>query len=142
MRTVSKLFAGPDKTALNRIDRMPFSDPIILGDKDHIGFREFVEVLAFFQQVGVHHTAVVARPFSSGSFVSPLDFYIKLSSSAVGCQHIQTDGAVQQILYKNLCADIRLVQNDPQNQLNALGFPLETFCQEIIVQQAKTSEPL
>ena len=69
MRTIPKPFATFDKAALDLIDSFPQADHIILCDEDDIGFWQRLEVIALFQQIHVHHAAVIACPFSACAFV-------------------------------------------------------------------------
>ena len=69
MRTIPKPFAAFDKATLDLIDSFPQADHIILCDEDDIGFWQRLEVIALFQQIHVHHAAVIPRPFSACAFV-------------------------------------------------------------------------
>ena len=140
MRTIPKPFAAFDKATLDLIDSFPQADHIILCDEDDIGFWQRLEVIALFQQIHVHHAAVIPRPFSACAFVRALNFDVEFSPFAVGRQNVQADGTVEQIFHEDLRSHIdyvqvRFVQHDLQDQLNARGVIVKAFGEKIIVYQ-------
>ena len=129
------------------IHRLAPAKYVALGDEHHIGFRQAVKIVALGQDVGVHHTAVIARTPPPGALVLPLNFHIDFPSGAVGGQNVQPHRAVEQILHKHLRADvgdlqIGYLQNNAQDQLDTGSIPLKALCHEVVVQKPKAPQPL
>ena len=96
------------------------SKRIVPGDKNHIGLRQFIKILAGIQGVHIHQTAVITGPSGGCPFRILLDLHIKLPAPGILRHTVQNGGPALQIFIvflQNLLQNLQipLIHNHLQN---------------------------
>ena len=140
MRSVPECFICFQHAPFHSIQRKSFFEDVPFCDKDHIGFRQFFEILACQQKVRIHDAAVVACAFAASTLIFSLYFDVHLPAAVIYRKDIQPHRASLQVLNGMLCLrryDLQIipVHYDVQDQFHAFCAALHTLVEKIVIHE-------